>query len=357
MKSQSLAYGASPPSPALGVSGRWAKISVALFALLGGSLVACRSMSKATLEEHLLTLPKNEAAAAHGLQRMTMTANVTGTEQPWELVYQHRPAIDPVPGRDPLVLIHGTPGTLFTWAPLMFPEDDSQPLHADRDVYAIEIVGHGIAPGDAATYTFDRCARYLVAALQALEIDRAHVVGNSYGGEFVWRAAVLAPERFATLVLMHPSGYERKDDEWLPEEKAMRDHPLAKIGWRLNSLKRVKKALDPHFAKTPPDRAEEMYLLLENAHNWKAMVDLARDENGAWADRLTEIQSPVLLLWGEREFAYPIETFGRRFARDLPNATLQEMADAGHYPQEEHPVRLRASLASWMSQWESLDKP
>ena len=310
-------------------------------------------MGKGTLEERLLALSKNEAAAAHGLQRVAMTANLTGTEESWELVYQHRPALNPAAGRDPLVLVHGTPGTLLTWAPLMFPEEASTPLHADRDVYAIEIVGHGIAPGDASIYTFDRCARYLVAAMETLGIDRAHVVGNSYGGEFVWRAAVLAPDRFASLVLMHPSGYERKDDEWLPEEAAMRDHPLAKIGWRLNSLKRVKKALDPHFATTPADRAEEMYLLLENAHNWKAMVDLARDENGEWADRLPEIQAPVLLLWGEREFAYPIDTFGQRFANDLPNATLQEMTDTGHYPQEEHPGRLREVLIQRFQQLEA----
>lgn len=321
----------------------WGALSVAA-AAVASSLVACRSLGKDALEERLTALHKNQSAATHGLLRTTLQTAWDGENQEFELVYLHRPAQNPDPRRAPVVLVHGTPGTLFTWAPLLFPDGASPRLDDDRDVYAIEIIGHGIAPGDAAPYTFDRCSQFLVAALETLQLEPAHVIGNSYGGEFVWRAAVLAPERFASLVLMHPSGYERKDDQWLPEEEAMRDNPLAKIGWRLNSLKRVKKALDPHFAETPPDRAEEMFLVLENAHNWKAMVDLARDENGTWSHRLPEIQAPTLLLWGEREFAYPIEDFGQRFHADLPQSTLQEMPATGHYPQEEHPARLRELL-------------
>jgi len=185
-------------------------------------------LSKSTLQEKLEALPKNQAAAAFGLKSLTFQANLTGETREWELSYLHLPALQPDPDSAPVVLVHGTPGTLFTWAPMLFDTQSGTPLHQTRDVYAVELVGHGFASGDASLYTFDRCARFLVAAMEALEIGPAHVVGNSYGGEFVWRAADLASERFASLVLMHPSGYTRADDEWLPEEEAMRDSSLAK---------------------------------------------------------------------------------------------------------------------------------
>jgi pimeloyl-ACP methyl ester carboxylesterase len=209
-----------------------------------------------------------------------------------------------------------------------------------------------MAAGDGRPYLFETCAQFVEAAIRGLGLERVYLVGNSYGGEFAWRTALNAPDLIAGLVLMHPSGYARQDNEWLPEEVVMRDNSLAKIGWLLNSKKRVRTALEPHFDGIPEDRDTEIFLVCENAHNWKAMIDLVRDENGTRETELAHIQAPTSILWGADEIAYPLETFGRRFESDIPNARLTVLPGCGHYPQEQRPGLVARTLEDFFGELE-----
>ena len=67
---------------------------------------------------------------------------------------------------------------------------------------------------------------------------------------------------------------------------------------------------------------------------------------------LGAFETPTLLIWGEREIAYPLETFGRRFEADLPNSALRVLPEVGHYPQEERPDLLRRVL---LERFEEID--
>lgn len=320
--------------------------ALALAALLAalGSL-GCTSLSKPDLEKELRALPKN--AALGTLQRKEIELLHAGEKKKFELVYLYEPAlrdggaIDPAP----VVLIHGTPSTLFSWTEIIYGGEGFEGLLASRDVYAIEVIGHGIAPGDASPYSFEGCAKFVAAAIEALGLDRVHLVGSSYGSEFVWRTALNQPQMIASLVLMDSSGYVRRDQDWLPEEEVMRDNSLAKIGWMLNSRDRITTALKPHFDAIPPGRVDEFFLVCDNAQNWKAMIDLARDENGLREGELKRIQAPTLILWGENDIAYPVEIYAKRFAQDIPRAELIALPATGHYPHEQRPAEVLGVLS------------
>ena len=330
-------------------------------ALVGGALAlgltsitctGCRSLSKPQMEKELRALPKN--TAIEELRRLAIRADLGEGVEEFELVYAHAgPAEGAAPGRLPVVLVHGTPSTLFSWTEVMHGGTDFDGLAARREVYAIEVVGHGIAPGDAGPYGFERCARFVGAALEALGLERAHLVGSSYGGEFAWRTALNEPDRVAGLVLADSSGYERRPGDWLPEEVEMRENSLAKIGWVLNSRERITTALAPHFDEVPPGRVDEFFLVCENAHNWKAMIDLARDENGDRQDEIADIQAPTLVAWGADDIAYPLEVYGERFWRDVPDAELRVFQDTGHYPHEQRPAEFVAALAEFFERVEA----
>ncbi len=312
-------------------------------ALLGG----CASLSKPSLERALLELPKN--AQISELARIAMSADLGRGPQDLELVYAHVPSRAGERAGSPVLLVHGTPSTLFTWTELIHGNESFRGLAAERDVYAIEVIGHGVAPGRAAPYSFEGCARFVNAAIEALGLEQVHLVGSSYGGEFVWRAALNRPDQIASLVLLDSSGYERREQDWLPEEVEMRDNPLAKIGWILNSRERITTALAPHFAEIPPDRVEEFYLVCANAANWKAMIDLARDENGEREGELAQLSVPTLVLWGGADIAYPLEVYGQRFAQDIPDARLEVLDGAGHYPHEERPGEVSERLETFFA--------
>ena len=132
----------------------------------------------------------------------------------------------------------------------------------------------------------------------------------------------------------------------------MRENSLAGWGWLLNSRSRIESALAPHFREVPPERVEEMFQICRNAHNWRAMVDLARDENGDRAAELPALLTPVLLLWGADDLAYPPATTAQRFASDLPDARLVVLPATGHYPQEERPERVVEELRRFFAEQE-----
>jgi 2-hydroxy-6-oxo-octa-2,4-dienoate hydrolase len=97
----------------------------------------------------------------------------------------------------PLLLIHGFPSNATAFAGLM-------PLLEDRfAISAVDMVGFGLStrrirrPLDGDSYA-DR----LAALLDALELERPHVIGLSWGGSVAQRLAVRHPERVDRLVLL-----------------------------------------------------------------------------------------------------------------------------------------------------------
>jgi 3-oxoadipate enol-lactonase len=100
---------------------------------------------------------------------------------------------------EPLVLVHGTPLDLSSWDPLL----DALP---DRRTIRYDLRGHGSAarvpvPGPASEVA-GLLAADLVALLDRLDLAHAHLVGHSWGGQVVQRAALDHPSRVSRLSLL-----------------------------------------------------------------------------------------------------------------------------------------------------------
>lgn len=312
------------------------------------AVTSCTGMKKSEIETRLVGLPKNAGMAALGLQRRTVSVKLEGREREVEYVWTHAPA---APGRKlsdaPIVFVHGTPACLFNWSLLCFDGAQPSELVGAVDLYAFDVVGHGVGTKSAPPYTFQACADSVRGFLELHDLRNVTLVGQSYGGEFAWRAALDAPERVSKLVLMDSSGYKRADGEWLPEEEKLRNWPGAGFGYLLSSRDRIRPALQLHFGSPiRDDQLEEMFLMCENADNWKAMTQLCRDENGTREGEIKAIRQPTLLLWGEKDIAYTVEKVAKRFQRDIPQSRLV-LAPAGHYPHEEAVPFVRRELLNF----------
>ena len=315
-----------------------AKILVCTATLLVPSALAqsCTSLEKHEVERRLLDLGKNAPVRAAGLETKEATILLQGKPTQARFTWHHAGQR----GRPVLVLVHGTPSSLFTWTELVHGGSGIDGLARDFELFALDVVGHATTRTELDSYSFQACADWVSGFLDTLDLADVTLVGQSYGGEFAWRAALDRPERVSRVVLMNSSGIARRDDEWLPEEVKLREWRLARWGWLFNSRARIAGALQPHFsAPVPAERLEEYYLVCSNADNWSAMVDLARDENGTRAAELPRLQQPVLLLWGARDIAFPPQRFAQEFASRLPRARLVSV-DAGHYPHEEAPAEV-----------------
>ena len=235
------------------------------------------------------------------------------------------------------------------WVDLLFGESGLAETEEIADIYAIEVIGHGMAGPGGQRHTFQYCADYVTKVLQALNLSGVTLVGNSYGGEFCWRTAVDHPELVGKLVLIDSSGLPRTEEQFLSEEVKMRDWSVARYGYLFNSESRVASALDPHFdGDANEERVREVYLGLENRGNWNAMIDLVRDEDGARADDLAKIEAPTLLLWGSADEAFEPEEFGREFERRIPDARLVVFDGVAHYPHEQVPGKVAKEIARFL---------
>jgi pyruvate dehydrogenase E2 component (dihydrolipoamide acetyltransferase) len=110
------------------------------------------------------------------------------------------------PDGDPVVLVHGFGGDKNSW---LFVQ---QPLAEERTVHAVDLPGHGASDKDVGDGSLAMLIDTVVGFLDALEIERAHLVGHSLGGAVVAGVAKAAPDRVASLTLLAPAGYGRDAD-------------------------------------------------------------------------------------------------------------------------------------------------
>jgi pyruvate dehydrogenase E2 component (dihydrolipoamide acetyltransferase) len=105
------------------------------------------------------------------------------------------------PEGDPVLLVHGYGGDKNSW---LFVQ---QPLADTHTTIALDMPGHGASDKDVGDGSLAMFADTVVGFLDALGIDRAHLVGHSLGGAVIAAVARSAPGRVASLTLLAPAGY------------------------------------------------------------------------------------------------------------------------------------------------------
>lgn len=103
-------------------------------------------------------------------------------------------------GADNIILIHGFGGDADRW---LFTQ---QPLAEQASVYAFDLPGHGQSSKGVRDGSVAALAALVVALMDALEIDKARLIGHSLGGAIALRTALDAPARVTGVDLIAPAG-------------------------------------------------------------------------------------------------------------------------------------------------------
>ena len=180
--------------------------------------------------------------------------------------------------------------------------------------------------------------------LDELEIDTAHLIGNSYGGAAALRLALDTPYRVGKLVLMGPGGigttraaptaglksllsyYGGDGPSRAKLEAFIRNYLVyegASVPDSLIDL-RYTASLDPEVIADPPLRRPSGPTALRTL--WR--MDLTRD------NRLKRLQTPTLVLWG-RDDKVNRPAGGPMLLNLMPNAELVMTSRTGHWMQWE----------------------
>jgi 3-oxoadipate enol-lactonase len=181
----------------------------------------------------------------------------------------------------------------------------------------------------------------LRALLDALEIDRAHLVGLSLGGKTALDFVLTAPERVAGLVLSgsSPSGAPASDKlraGWKAVEELYEAGDVAgAIAYELRMW--VDGPGRPEGSVDPPVR--ELVRQMEEVAFARYKTDPPMEEgklDPPALDRLAEVVSPTLLIVGDQDYQEKVE-HARLMATEIPNARLEIVPNTAHMVNMEEP--------------------
>jgi pimeloyl-ACP methyl ester carboxylesterase len=249
------------------------------------------------------------------------------------------PRDDPLP----VVLIHGTSASLHTW------DGWTAALAGERRVIRFDLPGFGLTgpfspdsgytPGD---YGGDTYAAFVLDLLDTLDVPRAVLAGNSLGGEVAWRAAVLAPERVAALVLVNASGLAHRPAQ-IPAGWALARVPVLNriTQWTLprSLVQEGVRGVYGDPSRVTPELVDRYHQLTLREGNRAALRQrLQQHSFGADAERVDGITQPTLIVWGGQDRLIP-PAAGEEFERRIAGSMRVVFEELGHVPHEEDPAR------------------
>lgn len=257
------------------------------------------------------------------------------------------PRDDPVP----VVLVHGTAASLHTWQGWVAE------LRKTRRVITFDLPGFGLTgpftgeyPRD--DYRVDTLARFTLDFLDARQVSRFVIGGNSLGGEVAWRVAAAAPARVDRLILVDSSGYAFVPAHIPAGFRFARVPVLNRIAESLTPREIVEDSVRDVYAD--PSRVtgtlvDRYFELLTREGNRHALnLRMAIVDTDLAPERIKTLRVPTLILWGAADRLIPPQN-AQRFHADIPGSRLVVLPGLGHVPQEEDPARSVAPVLDFLA--------
>jgi pimeloyl-ACP methyl ester carboxylesterase len=241
----------------------------------------------------------------------------------------------------PVVLVHGTPWSSWTWRRV------ARPLAERFTVFVFDLLGFGAS---------DKCpeqdvslaahGQRLAALFDYWDLVRPGVVAHDIGGAATLRAHLLHHQPMAALALVDVVALA----PWgSPFYRLVRDHDSVFEQLPQAIHEGVIRAYVGTAQARPLDRDLETALITPwlGAAGQSAFYRQIAHSDQRDTDEIEplygQISAPTLIVWGEADQWIPLER-GRELARRIPSARLEVLPGAGHLVQEDEPDELTRLL-------------
>jgi non-heme chloroperoxidase len=235
----------------------------------------------------------------------------------------------------PILFLHGWPDSWFTFSRVL------PSLPKTLRAIAVDQRGFGESDHPESGYTFQELAADAVALLDELDIERAPIVGHSYGSFVAREIAIAHPRRVVSLVLIG-TGYATSTPvlEGLQVAARTLPDPIPESFAREFQASTAYRALPPEFF----DRIVVESLKIP-ARLWPVMIERLVQYDAIAA--LANLRVPTLLLWGDHDALFS-RAEQDRFLAAVPSARLKVYEETGHCPNWERPDDVAADIASFV---------
>ncbi len=283
--------------------------------------------------------------ARPGAAPVTPAAPGAGSETRRLRLGRHQVAVDVWEGDGPAVLcLHGIPGWRGTWRGV------GARLAGAHRVIAPDLLGFGESSLPEGPFHAPEEAEMALALLEALRVERAHLVGFDFGGPTALVLAGRAPRRVASLTLIATNAF---GDTPIPPPLRVAKVPLlGQAAFRLAfgrlGLLAMWRAAAGDRAAFPRSRyAEALRFPQGVASTRRLFLDSLRHLRERYAEpeaALAGLRAPLRVLWGDRDPFFPLAV-GERTAR-VGRGTLRVLPGCGHFVPEERPEEVAAEVTA-----------
>jgi len=259
------------------------------------------------------------------------------------------------------LLLHGFPECWYSWRYQL-------PLLAGLGyrAWAPDLRGYGETdrPSRVADYQLERLMDDVAGLIDAARPRETVLIAHDWGGVIAWYFALrrLRPlDRLVVMNLPHPAVMERAlrtprqlarswyvfffQLPWLPEA-LLRAGDYRAIREAFRGMAIDKSRFPDEVLRVYRDNAARPGALRAMVNYYRALLRGGARRQRALGHPILE--TPTLLLWGERDSAVGIETTHGTEAF-VPNLTIRYLPGVSHWVQQEAPEKVNAMLAAWLS--------
>lgn len=212
----------------------------------------------------------------------------------------------------PVFVLHGWGGRIESMAPVL------QCLMRDFRTIAMDLPGFGLSPLPPETWGTPSYAAFLRSAMRSLDVEKASLVGHSYGAKTSLYLAATDAAAVDKLVLVSSSGLRTPPSLKARGKRAV--SKLARVAGRLGPAgDRIRSALYRRIASEDYRDAGDL------------RPTLVKVVNEDLKDLLPQVEASTLLVWGTDDDSVPV-SHARTMERLIPDAGLVLFEGAGHFP-------------------------
>lgn len=216
---------------------------------------------------------------------------------------------------------------------------------------AIDPPGHGASSPLTRDFTFDECATCVVEVLDALDVDRAHLLGNSWGAMVGGVFAARHPDRVGCSVLMNGTA------STAPRRQRVEYGALLQVARLLGGIRPpltrsvLKAFLGPTSRRTRPEAVQTVLdVAVRNdvasvSHAIRSVVPDRPDHHALFAT----ITTPVLVIAGREDATFPLDELNS-MADAIPDSDLVVLDDAAHLVALEVPETVNALVDRFLAE-------
>ena len=230
-----------------------------------------------------------------------------------------------------VILLHGLGGVKEMWM------GNLGALAAKYHVYAIDQIGFGHSDKPLLDYKIATFVDFLRAFMQTQNIEKATLVGNSFGGWIALDFAMQHPSMVEKLVLVDSAGLA-----WLRPLGEMNPSSLAAMRTLIESVFYDKKIVsDSAVEHAFSDR-------MRNNDGYTIQRIVAGFTTPQFEDaKLGSVHAPTLVMWGRQDELIPLAS-GEKLRDGIRGAKLVVFEQCGHVPQIEKSDEFNRALLDFL---------